>query len=329
MLFHVNLLQLRTVKDLSEGLNADSVNRMKITSSGRESTPAPPNAEEPRPHGFTNIADSEVCVPRKTIPVASKTICGSEVAAGALNVDISVIETHHENVAKRKAAKHTDTMLHDLALVSDDFNGSCKKQKRIAALDVETETSEDIHIQDCNTSEKSRLLDVGLHRKVELLMPAKDYGSASYDEAEDKVRDGQEGDMEVLELKHFSDSIGGQIEGVSRSSGWKPMEKELYVKGLEIFGRNRSASTFLRLHITTVTWILCLLCLPLMYTIYCSCLIARNLLSGLKTCIEVFSYMHEGGVSIPHKSVVGPTSIIEDNGKTDTDQTVSIITIIL
>lgn len=45
--------------------------------------------------------------------------------------------------------------------------------------------------------------------------------------------------------------------------------------------------------------------------------------------MEVFSYMHEGGVSIPHRTVVGPTSLVEDNGKTDTDQTVSIIKIIL
>ncbi|XP_065874455.1 histone-lysine N-methyltransferase CLF isoform X2 [Euphorbia lathyris] len=44
------------------------------------------------------------------------------------------------------------------------------------------------------------------------------------------------------------------------NKSWKPFEKSLYEKGLEIFGRN-------------------------------SCFIARNLLNGLKTCSEVFRYM--------------------------------------
>ncbi|KAL7141418.1 hypothetical protein ABFS83_08G051300 [Erythranthe nasuta] len=42
---------------------------------------------------------------------------------------------------------------------------------------------------------------------------------------------------------------------------WKPFEKALYEKGIQIFGRN-------------------------------SCLIARNLMSGLKSCSEIFKYMH-------------------------------------
>lgn len=57
---------------------------------------------------------------------------------------------------------------------------------------------------------------------------------------------------------------------------------------------------------------------------FCSCLIARNLLSGLKTCMEVSSYMHNAGASMPNRSVVGPFSFMEDNGKANMDQTVSI-----
>lgn len=53
----------------------------------------------------------------------------------------------------------------------------------------------------------------------------------------------------------------------------------------------------------------------------CSCLIARNLLSGLKTCIEVSSYMREGGSSVPHKSVAA-SSFLEENRKADTDYSV-------
>lgn len=47
---------------------------------------------------------------------------------------------------------------------------------------------------------------------------------------------------------------------LSNDKSWKAIEKSLFEKGVEIFGRN-------------------------------SCLIARNLLNGLKTCWEVFQYM--------------------------------------
>lgn len=57
----------------------------------------------------------------------------------------------------------------------------------------------------------------------------------------------------------------------------------------------------------------------------CSCLIARNLLSGLKTCIEVSSYMREGGSSIPHKTVAA-SSFLEEHRKADTDYTVCAVT---
>ncbi|CAI9110192.1 OLC1v1010172C2 [Oldenlandia corymbosa var. corymbosa] len=52
-----------------------------------------------------------------------------------------------------------------------------------------------------------------------------------------------------------------QKQEVNDDKSWKPIEKALYEKGLEIFGRN-------------------------------SCLIARNLMTGLKTCSEVFLYMN-------------------------------------
>lgn len=56
----------------------------------------------------------------------------------------------------------------------------------------------------------------------------------------------------------------------------------------------------------------------------CSCLITRNLLSGLKTCMEVATYMHAGGASMPYGSNVSPNSIRNDNGKTDAECTVRV-----
>lgn len=52
------------------------------------------------------------------------------------------------------------------------------------------------------------------------------------------------------------------------------------------------------------------------YLIHCSCLIARNLLPGLKTCMEVSSYMDNRAVA----QRGGSTSLFsEDNGKADMD----------
>lgn len=36
-------------------------------------------------------------------------------------------------------------------------------------------------------------------------------------------------------------------------------------------------------------------------------------------------YMYEGGVSMPHRFAIGPSSSMEDNGKTDTEHTVSLV----
>ncbi|XP_041018324.1 histone-lysine N-methyltransferase EZA1-like isoform X11 [Juglans microcarpa x Juglans regia] len=92
----------------------------------------------------------------------------------------------------------------------------------------------------------------------------------------------------ILVSDDFQDS-GRSTEGLS-SSEWKPIEIELYLKGIEMFGRN-------------------------------SCLIARNLLSGLKTCIEVSTYMHDGGASMPNRAIVVSSSFTEDKGKADIEYT--------
>lgn len=52
------------------------------------------------------------------------------------------------------------------------------------------------------------------------------------------------------------------------------------------------------------------------YLIHCSCLIARNLLPGLKTCMEVSSYMDNRAAA----QRGGSSSLFsEDNGKADMD----------
>ncbi|KAH0908264.1 hypothetical protein HID58_031585 [Brassica napus] len=78
--------------------------------------------------------------------------------------------------------------------------------------------------------------------------------------------------------------IAEMSESSQPSTEWKPIEKDLYLKGVEMFGRN-------------------------------SCLIARNLLSGLKTCLDVSSYMRENEVSLIRRS--STPNLLLDDGRTD------------
>ncbi|KAK2364764.1 histone-lysine N-methyltransferase EZA1 [Trifolium repens] len=77
--------------------------------------------------------------------------------------------------------------------------------------------------------------------------------------------------LDETELNQMSNSMEGQIEEDSSVSDWKPLEIELYLKGIEMFGRN-------------------------------SCLISRNLLAGLRTCEEVARYMYAEAL-MPHGSM--------------------------
>ncbi|KAL3526794.1 hypothetical protein ACH5RR_011450 [Cinchona calisaya] len=77
---------------------------------------------------------------------------------------------------------------------------------------------------------------------------------------------------------------------VCEDKSWKPIDKALYEKGLEIFGRN-------------------------------SCLIARNLMNGLKTCSEVFLHMNSYGNKLFYQAGVGANALVEGYYKVDGKET--------
>ncbi|KAL5561018.1 hypothetical protein UlMin_030765 [Ulmus minor] len=262
-------LRLSIVKNLLEDSNSNAMHRLALY-----------DAEEPSAHVVVDLTNDD---DERAMPVKPNTTTSSQVAAGALNRDISVTSTNLESTGKRKVMKQTDTEEQDLGKVSDDIQGLTKKLKKSAAVDLEAGKIEDIPGQD------SRHPDAGFDSNDELQLITHVSGSASCDKPERNFRNELGGMVEVIDLEPL-DSIGVEVESVCSNSEWKQMEKELYMKGLEMFGRN-------------------------------SCLIARNLLSGLKTCVEVSRYMHEGGVLMPLKSIAGPSSFMEDNGKTDAEHT--------
>lgn len=89
-------------------------------------------------------------------------------------------------------------------------------------------------------------------------------------------------DGDECSRKEFVDENICKPENGSQS--WKVIEKNLFAKGLEIFGRN-------------------------------SCLIARNLLSGMKTCMDVFQYMNFIENKGTCRAVDGSNSLCEGHAK--------------
>ncbi|XP_031260080.1 histone-lysine N-methyltransferase EZA1-like [Pistacia vera] len=285
-------LQLRTVQDVLEGSTIDVSDRMKDT---KEGTAVLPDAEEPGTDNDTDLILDGRSNSEKVSSVTSEAVHSSVVAIRALTTDTYAMQS----LGKRKALQPTNVVLNELIQVSDDLqNSSSKKQKKLLPLDVITASSDAIASMDADSG-----CHIGASSEGDLQMITKDSQSESiecvsekfasssnalHDKIELNIRGEAKDVKNEPELKQASSKVEVS-EGVFSSSEWKPIEKELYLKGVEIFGRN-------------------------------SCLIARNLLSGLKTCIEVSSYMREGGSSMPHKSVAA-SSFLEENRKADSDCT--------
>ncbi|CAN7023126.1 unnamed protein product [Brassica oleracea var. botrytis] len=189
---------------------------------------------------------------------------------GSNNLDSSSgIEQDNKTREKREATRLEDS--------SDLPNLSNKKQKT-AVLDTKMPLVNTISRLEGDQGGKSETSEVNRDSGASLkelaeYIPDKtvhDGGSSSF-----KPEHGSgKGTMVIAEMSETSQP----------STEWKPIEKDLYLKGVEMFGRN-------------------------------SCLIARNLLSGLKTCLDVSSYMRENEVSVIRRS--STPNLLLDEGRTD------------
>ncbi|KAK2967600.1 hypothetical protein RJ640_030471 [Escallonia rubra] len=93
---------------------------------------------------------------------------------------------------------------------------------------------------------------------------------------------------DTLKKEEFVDENTCRQESDAKS--WKAIEKALYEKGVEIFGRN-------------------------------SCLIARNLMNGMKTCSEVFQLMNRSGKNLSSQEGYGASSLNEGCPKVHGNET--------
>ncbi|KAL1350922.1 hypothetical protein AAHE18_06G059400 [Arachis hypogaea] len=200
---------------------------------------------------------------------------------GDLKSDVPVPEI----MGKRKVKNKSDSALRDSILPPEDSQtqNSSKKMKKISD-DIVTGSNDhnsDLNLDACN-EEKQRVTHASSEVSVEHTS-----GSSGNVKPDKDFVDRQKDTKNEIEFKNLYSSMEAQVDEKLSFSDWKPLEKELYFKGVEMFGRN-------------------------------SCLIARNLLSGLKTCKEVATYM-----SFPHTSSNGPSSITDENGKITANRTMS------
>ncbi|KAG4396809.1 hypothetical protein AAZX31_10G012700 [Glycine max] len=264
-------LQLKVVKNVTEDSTSGSDQNKRTTITEEADVKlAPSIIEEPSNQSIAPFPTEVDCL-------------------GSLNLNVPI----SVSVEKWKVPNQSDTALRDSSLPPDDSQHSYKKLKTISddVVTANSDSSKNINFGACDESIHtitSGLLDKSVKDNSNKLIDSS--STCCSDEQDKSIGDGPKDPTNKTEFKKLSNSMEGKVDGMLRVSDWKPLEKELYLKGVEMFGRN-------------------------------SCLIARNLLSGLKTCMEISSYMHSGGVSMPHGSIVAPSSIMEDKGKFDAECT--------
>lgn len=263
------LQQLKVVKILSEDSTTGSFQDKNTTIlEEADGILAPSNTEEPDNQN-TKLPTEDKC-------------------QQYLNLDVPDSET----LAKRKATIQSDAALPDSALPRDGSQNSCKKLKKTSddVAMVISDISKNLNLGGCDENKHASTCAISEksieHSSDKLIVSS----STSHGEHEKAVVDGSKVVTNETELKTSFNDMGGKVDAMLSFSDWKPLEKELYMKGVEMFGRN-------------------------------SCLIARNLLSGLKTCMEIARYMHAGGVWMLRRSIVAPSSIMGDKGQFGTECT--------
>ncbi|KAL0457574.1 UNVERIFIED_CONTAM: Histone-lysine N-methyltransferase EZA1 [Sesamum latifolium] len=175
-------------------------------------------------------------------------------------------EAHNlESKGKHRIYESTSSLAKASKVASDDLLTSSSKRLKLGVQDP----------LDHSTTTVDQFSEVGPLNEHELQMSTSTPVHAFYKHNVDALREA-------------CNTIGNSIKVPHRRSEWKTFEKDLYLKGLEIFGRN-------------------------------SCLIARSLLPGLKTCKEVSSYMYGDGAVMPRGSSAILSSFFEDVGKADMD----------
>ncbi|CAN1157847.1 Histone-lysine N-methyltransferase EZA1 [Linum perenne] len=225
------------------------------------------------------------------------TACDLEIYPQTQHTDASYIGKGIEDIKKLKRKASCQAYIEaatstQVAFDSDD--SSCKKQKQLFVADVisGSEGVPSVGFGSRNKSTTDMTNDASpaecTLKEVFCTVAEKDTGAEHLESTNVLERDHSISPLKCANATEVDD-VPRRNLSVSpvKSSEWRTLEKELYLKGVEIFGKN-------------------------------SCLIARNLLSGFKTCIEVSKYMRDNGATMTNRSLTQSSSS-KDNGKTNAD----------
>ncbi|KAL1564155.1 [histone H3]-lysine(4) N-trimethyltransferase [Salvia divinorum] len=188
-------------------------------------------------------------------PLKKKTkSCQSESASSSEVKPTNDIPMSVKSAGKSGIDKRSSKRIAENVLVAKK-----KRQKKMVTSDSDRRESEDNSNPPnvkCTSSRKSRRKESPLLDSDKSLQDEAASGASNESESNQPVTSSGE----TLKKEEFIDE-NMHNQDLVESKSWKPFEKALYEKGIQIFGRN-------------------------------SCLIARNLMSGLKSCSEIFKYMH-------------------------------------
>ncbi|GER44359.1 ATP-dependent Clp protease proteolytic subunit [Striga asiatica] len=217
------------------------------------------NPNEKQPFTFDHDDDRKPCGDQCYLQMHAVKNLPKNSRVDSLNEHKTSEEKAHfpESKGRSSILQPTDSLAAPTELVLEEFQSSSNKK---------------LELNDTNLLDNSTSLERQFSGKS---------GPIVYELERDDVQDKGK-DITELPLKQASNSIERSVKVMHR---WKPFEKDLYLKGLEIFGRN-------------------------------SCYIARNLLAGLKTCKEVSTYMYGDGAVMSRGS---SAMCFEDVWKADMD----------
>lgn len=214
---HFNYQQLQEVKGVSEdATSASDHNKRTTTIEEADGILAPSTIEEPGNHSTESFPTEVDC-------------------HGSLNLNVPI------SVEKRKVTNLSDTALCDSILPPDGSQNSNKKLKTISddVITVNSDSSNNL-LGACDDSKHTitcAILDKSLKHNSNKLI---DSSSTCHTDEQDKsIGDGPKDPTNKTEFKKLSSSMEGKVDGMPGLSDWKPLEKELYLKGVEMFGRNR------------------------------------------------------------------------------------------
>ncbi|OMO82119.1 putative enhancer of zeste, ezh [Corchorus olitorius] len=229
-------LRLRAVKDGTEGSGFNGLHGVKTATLEEKDQVTSSDAKEPSTDVGADLMHDERGISEEATPVTLECNPRSESAAGAQNLEISSLSTidNHEGSGKRKAYQEGNAPLDGSIYCSDGIQDLVsKKQKTVLALDEAEKSSEAASSDDHTPSSISRnhYVDALKENEGQVTDGTQSENSAcpasgSGDKTEDNIRCGAKDVREVPDLK-------------CSSSEWRPIERELYLKGVEIFGRNR------------------------------------------------------------------------------------------